>query len=142
MMTRRPAPRRPAATVLASLAALGGVLVAMAAGSWPLLLVGAVAMGVIDGPLLVGVFAARAASPPHLRATVFTVGASAKLGAASIGALAAGRLLDGRATSAGLVAIGAVHLVAVGVGWLSLRRSAPAHAPGTSPSRRPPAAPR
>ena len=128
--------------MLASLAALAGVLVAMAVGSWPILLVGALALGVVDGPLLVGVFAARAASPPVLRATVFTVGASAKLGAASIGALAAGRLLDGRATSAGLGAIGAVHIVAVGVGWLSLRRSAPAHAPGTCPSRPRPAAPR
>ncbi len=142
LMTRRGAPRHPAATVLASLTALAAVLAAMAVGSWPILLVGAVAMGVVDGPLLVGVFAARAASPARLRATVFTVGASAKLGAASIGALAAGRLLDGRATSAGLVAIGAVHVVAVGVGWLSLRRSAPAPAPGTCPSRPRPAAPR
>jgi MFS family permease len=139
-MTRRPAPRHPAATVLGSLAALAVVLVAMATGSWPLLLVGALAMGIIDGPLLVGVFAARAASPPHLRATVFTIGASAKLGAASIGALAAGRLLDGQGTAAGLVVIGVVHLVAVAVGWLSLRRAAPAPAPGTSPSRPQPVA--
>ena len=141
-MTRRPAPRRPAATVLASLAAIGVVLVAMAAGSWPLLLVGAFVAGRHRRPA-----AGRAvrdpqrASPPHLRATVFTIGASAKLGAASIGALAAGLLLDGRAhRRPGSSAIGAVHLVAVGVGWLSLRRSAPAPAPGTSPSRPPPAA--
>jgi hypothetical protein len=135
VMTRRPSPRRPAATVLASVGTLGAVLLAMAVGSWPVLLVGALAMGVIDGPLLVGVFAARAASPVHLRATVFTVGASAKLGAASVGALAAGRFLDGSRTAAGIAAIGAVHLLAVGVGWLSLRRSGPARAPGTSPSR-------
>jgi hypothetical protein len=140
LMTRRAAPRHAAATVLASLAALGLVLVAMAAGSWPILLAGALAIGVIDGPLLVGVFAARAASPVHVRATVFTIGASAKLGAASIGALAAGALLDGTPTSGGLVAIGAVHVLAVGVGWLSLRRSAPAPARGTSPSRPRPAA--
>jgi hypothetical protein len=139
-MTRRPAPRHSATSVLASLAALAVVLGAMALGSWPLLVAGALVMGIIDGPLLVGVFAARAASPPHLRATVFTIGASAKLGAASIGALAAGRLLDGRETAAGLVVIGVVHLGAVAVGGLSLRRAAPAPAPGTSPSRPQPVA--
>jgi MFS family permease len=143
-MTRRPAPRHPAATVLGSLAALAVVLLAMALGAWPLLLLGALALGIIDGPLLVGVFAARAASPPHLRATVFTIGASAKLGAASLGALAAGVLLDRRESAAGLVGIGVVHLVGVGVGWLSLgrRRPSPGPAPGTSPSRRRPAAQR
>ena len=48
-------------------------------------------MGVVDGPLLVGLFTTRTDhSPPALRATVFTVAASAKLGTASVGALLAG----------------------------------------------------
>ncbi len=139
-MTRRRSPARPERTVLAAVAALGVVLVVMAAGSWPIVLAGAFVLGVIDGPLLVGLFATRSEhSPPALRATVFTVGASAKLGLASVGALLAGVVLDGRATAAGLVAIGAAHLAAAGLGWLSLR-SGPAPAPGTSPSRRSPAA--
>ena len=108
--------------------------------SWQVLLGGAVLFGVVDGPLLVGLFATRSdRSPPELRATVFTVGASAKLGVASAGALLAGVLLDGRATAAGLAVIGAAHLAAAAIGCLSLR-SAPAPAPGTSPSRRRPAA--
>ena len=98
-------------------------------------------MGVADGPLLVALFTTRTEhSPPALRATVFTVGASAKLGVASVGALVAGVALDGRATGAGLAVIGVVHLLAAAAGWLSLR-SGPAPAPGTSPSRRPLEAP-
>jgi MFS family permease len=121
-MTRRPALRRPELTVLATIAAMGVLLVAMGGGSWAVLLAGAFLMGVADGPLLVGLFATRTdRSPPALRATVFTVGASAKLGTAAVGALVAGVVLDGRATGAGLVAIGAVHLLAAALSWLSLR---------------------
>ena len=113
----------------------------MGGGSWPVLLAGAFLMGVADGPLLVGLFATRTEhSPPALRATVFTVGASAKLGTASVGALVAGLVLDGQATGVGLVVIGAVHVLAAAASWLSLR-AAPAPAPGTSPSRRPLEAP-
>ena len=135
-MTRRRPFAHPERAVLASVAVLGCVLLAMSAASWPVLLGGAFLLGLVDGPLLVGLFATRSdRSPPELRATVFTVGASAKLGVASVGALLAGVLLDGRATAAGLAVIGAAHLAAAAIGCLSLR-SAPAPAPGTSPSRR------
>ena len=140
-MTRRGAPTRPERTVLAVVAALGVLLLAMAGGPWPVILAGAFLMGVADGPLLVGLFTTRTDhSPPALRATVFTVAASLKLGTASAGALLAALALDGRATGAGLAAIGAVHLAAAGAGWLSLR-SGPAPARGTSPSRPPLEAP-
>ena len=120
-MTRRPAPARPAATVLAALVATGVALAVMGLGSWAVLLAGAFAVGVLDAPLLVGLFTARSEhSPTTLRATVFTVAASAKLGAASIGAVVASQLLDGRATGAGLVAIGAAHVLAAAVGRVAL----------------------
>ena len=143
-MTRRLPPRRPSSTVLVSLTAMGVALAVMGLGSWPLLLAGAFVIGFIDGPLLVGLFTARSDhSPPALRATVFTVTASAKLGAASLGAVVAAQALDGRATGAGLVAIGTAHVVAAGAGRLSeVRRPGRRRAPGTCPSRRPQAAPR
>ena len=120
-MTRRPAPARPAATVLAALVATGVALAVMGLGSWQVLLAGAFVIGVLDAPLLVGLFTARSEhSPTTLRATVFTLAASAKLGAASIGAVVASQLLDGRATGAGLVAIGAVHVLAAAVGRVAL----------------------
>ena len=140
-MTRRRAPVRPERTVIAAVATLGVLLLAMAGGPWPVLLVGAFLLGVVDGPLLVGLFTTRTDhSPPALRATVFTVAASAKLGTASVGALLAGVALDGRATGAGLAVIGAVHLAAAGAGWLSLRPG-PTPARGRSPSRPPLEAP-
>ncbi|MDY7099977.1 MAG: MFS transporter, partial [Actinomycetota bacterium] len=84
---------------------------------WAGVLVAAAVFGVWDGPLLVGTYAVRAGhGPPGAVASVFTVAASLKLGAASIGALAGGYLLDGRATAAGLVAIGVAHLAAAAVG--------------------------
>lgn len=143
-MTRRAAPRHPASTVLVSLAAMGVALAMMGLGSWPLLLAGAFVIGFVDGPLLVGLFTARSDhSPPTLRATVFTVAASAKLGAASIGAVVAAQLLDGRSTGAGLVVIGAAHILAAAAGRLAeVSRPWRRRAPGTSPSRPRQAAPR
>jgi hypothetical protein len=73
----------------------------------------------MDAPLLVGTFAARSDyAPERVRATVFTVGASAKLGATSLGAIVGGAWLAGRATGAGLVGIGLTHLVAAMIGVL------------------------
>ena len=116
-MTRRRATRptrRPPCWPRSSPPALA--LGVMARRSWPVCSAAPSPSACIDAPLLVGLFTARSEhSPPTLRATVFTVAASAKLGAASIGAVAAGQLLDGRATGAGLAVIGAVHLVAAAV---------------------------
>jgi hypothetical protein len=75
-----------------------------------------------DGPVLVGTYRARAeGSPPGLRASVFTVGASMKLAASSGGALVAGLALADRASTVGLVGIGAVSMVAAALGWLATR---------------------
>lgn len=116
-MTRLPLPRSAERLVLASLAAMGVVAVAAGGLGWAGVLVAAAVFGVWDGPLLVGTYAVRAGhGPPGAVASVFTVAASLKLGAASIGALAGGYLLDGRATAAGLVAIGVAHLAAAAVG--------------------------
>jgi MFS family permease len=120
-MTRVRAPACPEHAVLWSLLATGAVLVAISVGPWPLLLAGAVTLGVIDAPLLVALFAVRSDnSPGELRATVFTLAASAKLGVASIGAVLAGTLLDGRATGAGLAVIGAIQMLAAAFGRLAL----------------------
>jgi hypothetical protein len=114
LMTRRPSPRRPDRVVVGSLGAMGLVLAGMATTTWwPLLLCGAALLGALDGPLLVGLFGARVGgTPAGLRATVFTLGASAKLGASAVGAVIGGSLLGGRSTTLGLVLVGGLHLVA------------------------------
>jgi len=108
--------------VLGSIAASGAGLIAMGLVPWwPLVALGGV-VGLADGPVLVGTYRTRAdGSPPGLRASVFTVGASLKLAASSGGALVAGLALADRASAAGLAAIGAVSLVAAAVGWLATR---------------------
>jgi hypothetical protein len=126
LMTRRPSPRRPDRVVVGSLGAMGLVLAGMAATTWwPLLLCGAALLGVLDGPLLVGLFGARVAgAPAGLRATVFTLGASAKLGASAVGAVLGGQLLGGRSTTVGFVLVGAVHLAAAAIAAPAAARSA------------------
>ncbi|MGD9998960.1 MAG: hypothetical protein AB7U39_18735, partial [Ilumatobacteraceae bacterium] len=125
LMTRRPSPARPERVVAVTLAATGVVLAGMAVTEWwPALLLGAGLVGMLDGPLLVGLFAVRVAgAPADLRATVFTLGASAKLGASALGAVLGGQLLGGRSTSVGFVLIGVVHLAAAALAWLPGPRS-------------------
>jgi hypothetical protein len=109
--------------VLASIAASGTGLVAMGIVPWWALVGIGGLVGLADGPVLVGTYRARAeGSPPGLRASVFTVGASMKLAASSGGALVAGVALADRASAAGLAVIGAVSLAAAGVGWSATRR--------------------
>ncbi len=115
--TRRRPATRPARDVAVATAVTGVVLVAMGFAPWPVAVAGAVVVGVLDAPVLVGTFAARhAESPLELRSSVFTVGASLKLAASSLGALAAGSLLGTAATGAGFVVIGAIHVVAAVLG--------------------------
>jgi hypothetical protein len=122
LWTRLRPPARPARTVTIATAATGLALVGMGAGGWPVVMVGAVIVGVLDAPLLIGTFVARhAESPLELRSSVFTVGASLKLAASSFGALVAGWTLGTAMTAIGLAAIGAVHLVAAALGWLAGR---------------------
>ena len=124
-MTRQRHPWPPDRAVLWALAATGAALVTMCSQSWTLVLAGALLLGVFDAPLLIGLFTVRTDETPlGLRATVFTLAASAKLGAASIGAVLGGQLLDGRATPAGLATIAALQFCAAAFGWLLLRSEA------------------
>jgi hypothetical protein len=108
--------------VLTSIAASGTGLVAMGIAPWWVLVGLGGWVGLADGPVLVGTYRARAeGSPPGLRASVFTVGASMKLAASSGGALLAGLTLADQASAVGLVGIGAVSLAAAGCGWLATR---------------------
>lgn len=122
LWTRRRPAARPARDVALATAATGVVLVAMGLMPWPVAVVGAVMVGVLDAPVLVGTFATRhAESPLELRSSVFTVGASLKLAASSLGALAAGSLLGTAVTGAGFVAIGAIHVVGAVLGVVAGR---------------------
>lgn len=114
---RRREPRDPARVVLGALALSGLVACGLAGLTWPLLVLVAAAIGVLDAPTLIGTYATRTAhSPDHRRAMVFAIGASTKLGAAAIGGLVAGLALDGAATRWGLVAVGVVMMAAALVG--------------------------
>jgi len=109
---------------LAALTATGIIFAVLGVIPWAWILVGAFLAGLLDAPLLIGTFAARSQySPRHLHATVFTIAASAKLGAMSLGAALGGLLLSDRATSAGFVAIGIMHIVAVAMSIAALRRT-------------------
>lgn len=104
---------RPHVLVVASIGLSGCGLVAMGWAPWWLLVGLGGLVGLSDGPVLVGTYRARAdGSPPSVRASVFTVGASLKLAASSAGALAAGVALTDRSTSSGLAVIGAFCLAA------------------------------
>ena len=116
----RPSPS-PARTVILATAATGVVVVTMGLVPWPLALAGAVVIGVLDVPTLIGTYAARHAdSPLAVRSSVFTVGASLKLAASSVGAVVAGWTLATATTGRGMVVVGALHLVAAGLGWWAL----------------------
>lgn len=114
----------PSRLVLVSIALSGGGFVAMGLVPWwSLVVVIGAGVGLADGPVLVGTYRARASgSPAALRASVFTVAASLKLAASSAGALVAGLAIGERSTTFGLVAIGAVSLVASALGAIAVRR--------------------
>ena len=113
------------------------VLLAMSAGSWPVLLGGAFLLGVVDGPLLVGLFATRSDRSPPGAAGDGLHGRRQRQARRRVRRRAprraccstAGRRAPGSPSSAPSTS------PAAAIGWLSLR-SAPAPAPGTSPSRR------
>ena len=121
-LTRWGATVAPLTIVSASVAAGGVGLVVMGLVPWWLLVGVAAVVGLADGPVLVGTYRARAdGSPPNLRASVFTVGASLKLAASSAGSLMAGVALADRSTSGGLVVIGAVCLAGTAAGRMAGR---------------------
>ncbi|HUF99033.1 MAG TPA: MFS transporter, partial [Ilumatobacter sp.] len=122
VLTRSGKHINPVTMVLVSIAFTGLTTIAMGWTPWPVLIALGFVIGIGDGPILVGTYRARTdGSPPGARASVFTVGASLKLASSSIGAVVAGSLLADEASSYGLVAVGAVGVVAAAAGWFSSR---------------------
>ncbi|OOC53892.1 MULTISPECIES: MFS transporter [Nocardiopsis] len=94
--------------------AAGTALVALAAlaPSPAVLLTGAALVGAAEGPQLASLFAVRhREAPEHLRAQVFTTGASLKISALALGTAVAGPLAEASVTVCLAVAAG-LHLVA------------------------------
>jgi MFS family permease len=109
----------PHRVVLAGLGLFGLVVVA-----WPLAPAFAVALvlvalaGMVEGPAFAATFATRQRwSPPPLRGQIFTTAASVKLGAFAVGSAVAGPVLELADVGGTLVAVGAVQLLAVALGW-------------------------
>jgi hypothetical protein len=128
----------PARLAVGAIAATGAALLLMVAGPWPLMVAGAGLVGACDAPLLIGTYRTRGRhSPPGLRACVFTLGASLKLGLGSVGALACGVAIGARATTGGLAALGLVALAAALAGAALLRGSAAERPSGGTARRHP-----
>lgn len=110
---------RPEHVVLVAVAAYG-----LAISTWPLagslavLLVLAAATGLVEGPMLPAMFAARQQySPVSLQGRVSTTAASLRVGAAALGQAAGGLLVPVVGTSTALLVVAAGLLVAAGAGW-------------------------
>ena len=74
--------------------------------------------GMVEGPAFAATFATRQRwSPPPLRGQIFTTAASVKLGAFAVGSAVAGPVLELADVGGTLVAVGAVQLLAVVLGW-------------------------
>jgi MFS family permease len=109
----------PHRVVLAGLGLFGLVMAA-----WPLAAsfpaaVGLVALaGLAEGPAFAATFATRQRwSPPALRGQIFTTAASVKLGAFAVGSALAGPTLAWAGVAGTLVAVAAIQLLAVVLGW-------------------------
>lgn len=123
-LTRRRPTTDPARSTLLAVGASAGIVLALAASPWWAMIALAAALGLADAPLLVGTYRTRTEhSPPTTRAGVFTVAASAKLGAGALGALAIAAVTAGGPTDVGLVLVGAVGLAGATAGTLLLARS-------------------
>lgn len=123
---------RPELVVMVAVAAYG-----LAMSTWPLastfavLLVLAAATGLLEGPMLPAMFAARQQySPVELQGRVSTTAASLRVGAAALGQAAGGLLVPVVGTHTALLAV-AISLVAAALlGRLSTgRKPTHAHAP-------------
>jgi MFS family permease len=119
---------RPEYVVMLAAAAYGLAFTAWPlAGSFAVLLVLAAATGLLEGPMLPAMFAARQRySPLELQGRVSTTAASLRVGAAALGQAAAGLLVPvtGTHTALLLVAAGLVAASALGYASSFSRRSA------------------
>jgi MFS family permease len=111
----------PEHVVLVAVAAYG-----LAISTWPLasslamLLVIAAAAGLLEGPMLPAMFAARQRySPAALQGRVSTTAASLRVGAAALGQAAGGLLVPTVGTHAALLVVAAGLIAASGAGWLA-----------------------
>ncbi|GAA1588561.1 MFS transporter [Kribbella hippodromi] len=118
---------RPEYVVMVSVAAYGLVL-----GSWPyaasfaVLVLLAVAAGLVEGPTLPAMFAARQQySPEALQGRVSTTAASLRVGASALGQATAGLLIPLAGTRATLTTTAAGLLTAAALGLLTTRHPRP-----------------
>ena len=133
-LTRRSLPSPPATTALVAVAVTGGIVLTLAAAPWWLMVGLAAAIGLAGAPLLVAVYRTRTDhSPPSTRASVFTISASAKLGASSLGAVALGAIVSRGPSDAGLAVVGGVGLLGAALGVTQLRRIGPTPRPTDPP---------
>lgn len=122
-LTRRNVPLPAATMTLCAVSATGVTVIAMAVSPWWAMVALAAVLGLLDAPLLVGTYRARTeASPAGVRAGVFTLAASAKLGAGSLGAVGVGAIVASGSDDLGLVLIGAAGIVGAAVGALQVAR--------------------
>jgi MFS family permease len=118
---RPTAPWPPQRVVLAGLGLFGLAILAWPlAPSFPVALVLVALAGLVEGPAFAATFATRQRwSPPALRGQIFTTAASLKLGAFAVGSALAGPAVTWAGVGGALVAVGAVQLLAVALGWAS-----------------------
>jgi MFS family permease len=114
---------RPEYVVMVAVAAYG-----LAISTWPLagslaiLLVLAAATGLLEGPMLPAMFAARQQySPTALQGRVSTTAASLRVGAAALGQAAGGLLVPVVGTNTALLVIGGGLVAASATGWASMK---------------------
>jgi MFS family permease len=112
---------RPEHVVMLSVVAYGLAFTAWPlAGSFAVLLVLAAATGLLEGPMLPAMFAARQKySPLDLQGRVSTTAASLRVGAAALGQAAAGLLVPAVGTHTALMLIAASLVGASALGYVS-----------------------
>ncbi|WBQ07002.1 MFS transporter [Kribbella sp. CA-293567] len=116
---------RPEQVVMLVVAAYGLAFTAWPlAGSFAVLLVLAVATGLVEGPMLPAMFGARQVySPVALQGRVSTTAASLRVGAAALGQATAGLLVPRVGTHTALLLVAGGLMAASGAGWLAGRLS-------------------
>lgn len=122
-LTRRHLTITPTRMTLVAVGASSSIVFAMAASPWWAMIVLAAALGLADAPLLVGTYRTRTEhSAASTRAGVFTVAASAKLGAGALGALVMAAVTSGGPTNVGLGLVGVTGLAGAVIGAAQLDR--------------------
>jgi len=115
----------PEYVVMLSVAAYGLAFAAWPlAGTFAVLLVLAVATGLLEGPMLPAMFAARQQySPAVLQGRVSTTAASLRVGAAALGQAAAGLLVPTVGTHTALLLMAAGLVAAAAIGYVSIPKA-------------------